>query len=338
MATNQKPEAKGSPMDPEYGCLGGAAGKEPGYAWIKVRSTFGSKTRVAKFKAMITNFSDSFNSSWNEESVFARMDPIATFQRTSRKINLTFKVVSSGEHDAEFNLGQVERLINFMYPVWSSDAINPSPMAAPLVDIKFSTLIAAKSSWLSGYIGNLNVDHDMEAGFLFVGAKQHLMIPKEITISFDFTVLHETILGTARSGKKSSFIAKQFPYGARSGLKRGTWDVNGADPDDVDLGGVDDAEAAAFQAGINKVFDARMKRDKNRAGRGMEGAALVMSDDDPRHAARVQKAEQARAQTRGEAASDAMAKTHTYDEKSEKWVKNKKPKRKKTKRKPKKKG
>ena len=224
-------------------------------AWIQIKSVFGNAKKVAKFKAIITSFSDTFNSSWNEESVFARMDPIATFQRTSRKISLTFKVVAWGCVDAEYNLGQIEKLIGFLYPKWAQGEINPTPQAAPLVDIKFSNLITSQgpSDWLSGYIGSLSVNHDLDAGVLFSGPDPEnlLMIPKEITIGFDFTVLHEHVLG----GKKID----KYPYNARKLSSIG--DASGncpgknavVDPDDKRLKGEcgdnEDCRPSAWEGG-----------------------------------------------------------------------------------------
>jgi len=217
---------KSSPVTTEFGCLE----QDKKHAWIQMKSVFGFG-RIAEFKGMITSFSDSFNSSWNEEAVFARMDPIATFQRTSRKISLTFKVVSAGVYDAEHNLAQVQRLIRMMYPVWELFEKNPTPQAAPLIDIKFSNLMrstSGMSDWLSGYIGGLNVVHEVDAGFLFAGKNQDLMIPKEITLSFDFTVLHDHLLGSDNWGEAEKFGGDKYPYGAHRNAQKG--DVKGNTP------------------------------------------------------------------------------------------------------------
>ncbi len=39
------------------------------------------------FKAFLTSFSDKYASNWNEQSVYARMDPIYTYQNTTRIIS-----------------------------------------------------------------------------------------------------------------------------------------------------------------------------------------------------------------------------------------------------------
>ena len=188
------------------------AGGLRSHAFIVFRSAF-MRERYATFKAYIESYSDSWSSNWNEESVFARMDPIATFQNTVRKINLTFKVVSEGGSDAQCNISQVEKLISFMYPVWDSLShhLRPTPQAPPLIEMRFSNLISASGLHASkrgimGYIGNLNVNHEVDAGWLFVGGK---MFPKEITIGFDFTVLHEFTPGSSYGFEDKH----SYPYG-----------------------------------------------------------------------------------------------------------------------------
>ena len=40
--------------------------------------------KCVTFKAFLNNFSDSYASNWNAESVFGRMDPIPIYQNTQR--------------------------------------------------------------------------------------------------------------------------------------------------------------------------------------------------------------------------------------------------------------
>ena len=47
---------------------------------------------LLSFEAFLTSYSDSFNSSWNSETVFGRVDPIQTFQNTQRTMGLSFTV------------------------------------------------------------------------------------------------------------------------------------------------------------------------------------------------------------------------------------------------------
>ena len=69
----------------------------------------------------MTEFSDDFTSNWNSETVYGRMDPLVTFQNTQREITLGFDVVSDNAAQAQTNIAKVNRLIEFLYPVYDSD-------------------------------------------------------------------------------------------------------------------------------------------------------------------------------------------------------------------------
>ena len=67
------------------------------------------------FAAFIDGFSDAFNSNWNAEDVFGRMDPIAVFSGTRRAISVSWKVPAPNVNQAKKNLFQINKLISFLY-------------------------------------------------------------------------------------------------------------------------------------------------------------------------------------------------------------------------------
>ena len=70
-----------------------------------------------KFKAMMTQFEDAYTSEWNSESVYGRMDPIQTFQRTGRVISVGFSVVADGERRSlKLIFNAFQHSFNFFIP------------------------------------------------------------------------------------------------------------------------------------------------------------------------------------------------------------------------------
>ena len=51
-----------------------------------------------KFQAMLTNFSDNWTSKYNPEEVYGRMDPIMTFQNTTRKMTIYIHLITGKWH------------------------------------------------------------------------------------------------------------------------------------------------------------------------------------------------------------------------------------------------
>lgn len=181
------------------------------------------------FRAFLTKLSETFTCNWNEEHTLYRMDAIPRYRNTKRKISLGFKVLVQGTEDAPAALNQVQKLQSLLYPSWPESADDRSIKGSPIVGIKFSNLIArhglaGKSQHLHGYISNLNVKFAHESGFIyaqpgwlartvdeavftdddvmkFTKGQTHAspaskvrtapLIPQEIDISFEFSVLHQ---------------------------------------------------------------------------------------------------------------------------------------------------
>jgi hypothetical protein len=76
--------------------------------------------RILKFPAFLTDFSQTFDATWNTEDVFGRMDPIATYQGTKRTMSLGFDLPAGALQEAKHNLEGCSELIKMVYPVYGS--------------------------------------------------------------------------------------------------------------------------------------------------------------------------------------------------------------------------
>ena len=201
--------------------------------------------KMAVFPSWITDFSDSFTSNWNSETVFGRNDPIGTFQNTSRTISVSLGIPSFSVVEARENMHQLEHLIANLYPSYRVSTAGVHAMhSSPLVKVKFANLIknAAKlknalnvaDGGLSGWISNVNFTPNLESGMhhpspnmsqtdlghyngTHAGGKQmnasHTFLPKVIDISFTLNVVHEHHLGWGESQNWLGGQSKNFPYG-----------------------------------------------------------------------------------------------------------------------------
>tara|TARA_B100002019_G_C21265605_1_gene599245 strand:+ start:425 stop:1183 length:759 start_codon:yes stop_codon:yes gene_type:complete len=105
------------------------------------------------FPAFLTDFSQTFDAKWNSEEVFGRMDPIATYQGTTRTMSLGFDIPAGSMEEARTNLIKTQRLVKMVYPVYNSfeiskatkkkKAVYSGPILSkpPLVRIEFANLI-----------------------------------------------------------------------------------------------------------------------------------------------------------------------------------------------------
>jgi len=167
--------------------------------WINFLSV--GSGRAVRFKAFLTDFSDDFASSWNEEEVYGRMDPITTFQSTKRTLTFSFDVPSSSFDEAHYNFHRLSLLTAMLYPGYSGGGAN-AISTAPLFKVYFSNWINAgsgtgagggvKQAGLVGAIKGFNFTPDLDQG---VYDHPRQLVPKLFSVSCDMTVLHTHALG-----------------------------------------------------------------------------------------------------------------------------------------------
>ena len=218
-----------------------------------------SKSTV-EFPAFLTQFEDQFTSEWNEEYAFGRMDPISTFKRTGRKINLGFQIVAESEEEAVNNLGRISTLMKMLYPSYNS-VQGQLPSAThlhgpPLMKIKFMNLIqnSATGEELLGYVGGFSTSPITDSGFIEVGPGS--IYPKAYDVSCTFTVLHTHKVGWYGTGDEKHFgddrdLSINYPYRSpdpnynevgQDGLTGG---YSGIDPGDEAYLGLESIEGGA---------------------------------------------------------------------------------------------
>ena len=163
------------------------------------------------FPAFLTSFNQSFTSNWNEEEVYGRMDPIATFQNTRRSIALGFDLPSPNLIGAQKTLADCDTLAQFLYPgyVKQTNAAGQVISRPPLVRVKFANLISSgggnskqsQSNGLLGYLSGLEWAPVLDMG-MFTSSEG--LYPKVVSLSFTLNVLHQGVKGFKENNKFAS--------------------------------------------------------------------------------------------------------------------------------------
>jgi hypothetical protein len=126
--------------------------------------------KKVSFEGWVTKFADQFSSNWSTESVYGRMDPLAKFQNTQRKISLGFDIAMDDIVLAASNFDQINQLITFLYPVYSDRGSNRNARStlksAPLIGLKWTNLVSnvKNSQYLVGYLDGLDYSPEVEQG------------------------------------------------------------------------------------------------------------------------------------------------------------------------------
>jgi len=180
-----------------------------------------------EFKAFLTDLSDNFQSSWNSEQVYGRMDPMGSFQNTKRVISVGWDIPAGSLEEAKSNMEAVRSLTSMLYPGYSGNPVTVkgdstfttanSISRSPLVRVKFANLITngggskAKDGGLLGWIDGVNIQPQIDQGFIIDNKKHY---PKLYKLSINLNVLHEHDLGFGE-GKEwlGSVKNNKWPFG-----------------------------------------------------------------------------------------------------------------------------
>ena len=103
--------------------------------------------KIQFFQIKMTGFSDTVTPSWTEEAVYGRMDPIVTYQGTTRAIELSFDIGPFPESDdrKKLALQKVSRLMQFQYPTYATKDSATAISRPPLLKVSFANYIRAGS-------------------------------------------------------------------------------------------------------------------------------------------------------------------------------------------------
>jgi len=168
----------------------------------------------------LTEFSDSLSTSWNKQEVYGRMDPIMSFQGTSREISMGVSWKSTNPDFMTARHKEITQLMSFQYPTYLATDNALAIQSPPLLRVSFANLISGgkkgtenNSSGLlcamdgcayTPTMGSAPEDSPMvrfggnrsgaSTGLLLTG-DSGVILPKEISLKFKFTVLHEVELG-----------------------------------------------------------------------------------------------------------------------------------------------
>ena len=186
----------------------------------------GKKVQFLQIK--ITGFSDTVTPSWTEENVYGRMDPIATYQGTTRAIELSFDIGPFSESDdrKKLALQKISRLMQFQYPTYSSVGSATAISRPPLLKISFANYIRAGYNrsllcYLTGM--SFNPVDGMSATttpkvVIDSNGDNATILPQRIAVTLSLKVLHEKTPGWNDSNSEWAGSTHWGPYQTLTGI------------------------------------------------------------------------------------------------------------------------
>jgi len=218
----------GSPQRPK----GAARIKDP---TLQINFTHLPTKKRIDLDAWVSQFSDQFQSTWSGTPVYGRMDDLYTFQRTGRKISIQFDVVAADVLEAAANQEKLNKIAQFLYPVYSPEntgaknlALNQRVIVSPpLLKMGWVNMIenSQELGGLTGFLNGFSYSPTIEAGQFFspFGGRTTFNY-QHYSVQLEFTVLHTHLVGWSRDSKgnyvfggseEQADVLQNFPH--RSG-------------------------------------------------------------------------------------------------------------------------
>lgn len=144
-------------------------------------------------------FTESYNSEWNQESVFGKMDDILSYKSTKREISLEFICGSQITNDAGYTNAEIAEIIPMMlYPTYddSTGANALSIKDPPLLRVYFEGFIQAKDNvGQLCAVTNFTLDRGTAYNDPTTTDKSSVIEAAKIVVQMSLIPLHEFTLG-----------------------------------------------------------------------------------------------------------------------------------------------
>jgi len=190
-------------------------------------------SKIVKFPAFLTNISQDFKSSWTSENVYGRMDPISTFQNTTRTVQVGFNVPAASVDEAKQNQAKFSTLSQMLYPAYfdstgmvigSTEEAQSIPTTvqesegsktmakSPLIRVKFGNLIRSQdgTEGLLGWIDGISFKPTLDLGMFTEGGGN--FYAKNFELTFTLNVLHDDDVGVDSATGEWLGSSDRFPF------------------------------------------------------------------------------------------------------------------------------
>ena len=187
-------------------------------------------------KLKVTGFSDNIATAWTEEAVYGRMDPLATYQGSTRSIELSFELGPYTESSArrKMAMAKIQRLMQFQYPTYANVDNVLSISRPPLVEVQFMNLIGNMTYPALCYMTGMSFTPTLGMTIESVPRVEGLdILPQRFAVSLSLKVLHTHPPGWKDSGGEFYDIGA-FSY--------------------VDIGDGESFQTAGLEAGLEEGF------------------------------------------------------------------------------------
>jgi hypothetical protein len=192
---------------------------------IKIKPMHIPNTPALTFPTIITQFEDTWTPNWRSEMVYARMDPLGFYGGTTRTLTLGFRVIGEDPYEAQNNMAQLEKLIQYQYPTFQRHGAMATLKAPPYFSVEVMNLArtsgGSRNKGTQGLQGYFTSPLTINPGFQDKTNPQYFSSDfkkiyfSDVNVTFQMVVLHSHEVGFYNQNTTYGVGAGQetYPYG-----------------------------------------------------------------------------------------------------------------------------
>ena len=163
------------------------------------------------FRAYLEGISEDVSPSWSEHTYIGRSEPVYVYERATRSISFSLKLIAQTRDELTAIYRKMNRLTSLCYPEYAKDELlnDKTRMKPPLTKFRMGEMFGKENEELLGFVETLSYSIPEETTWeTEVGAR----VPKYILATITYKVIHGQVPGLYKGNVDSSDATQADVY------------------------------------------------------------------------------------------------------------------------------
>ena len=139
------------------------------------------------FRAYIEGLTENIAPSWAETTYIGRSEPVYVYERATREISMTLKLVAQTKAELDKIYEKMEKLTSLCYPEYREDDKYGNRMKPPLTLMRMGELFGSENKELLGFIKSISYSVEQSTTYETEKGKR---VPRHVNATISYQVIH----------------------------------------------------------------------------------------------------------------------------------------------------
>ena len=139
------------------------------------------------FRAYLEGLSENVAPTWAETNYMGRSEPVYSYERASREINFSLKLVAQTPDELQMIYKKMNRLTSLCYPEYVGPSYGTNRMKPPLTKFRLGDMFGTSNDEMLGFIKSLSYSVEQTSTWETLKNRR---VPKHITATINYQIIH----------------------------------------------------------------------------------------------------------------------------------------------------